>query len=52
MTLLDRFRMDDRVVVITGASSGLGRGFALAFAEAGAHVVLGARREEPLGRAG
>lgn len=48
MTLLDRFRMDDRVVVITGASSGLGRGFALAFAEAGAHVVLGARREEPL----
>lgn len=48
MSLLDRFRMDDRVVVITGASSGLGRGFAHAFAEAGAHVVLGARREEQL----
>jgi len=48
VTLLDRFRMDDRVVVITGASSGLGRGFAHAFAEAGAHLVLGARREEQL----
>lgn len=48
MTLLDRFRMDDRVVVITGASSGLGRGFAHAFAEAGAKLVLGARRESEL----
>ena len=48
MTLLDRFRMDDKVVVITGASSGLGCGFARAFTEAGAHVVLGARREEQL----
>jgi len=48
VTLIDQFRMDDRVVVITGASSGLGRGFAHAFAEAGAHVVLGARREEQL----
>lgn len=46
--LLDRFRMDGKVVVITGASSGLGRGFAYAFAEAGAHVVLGARRESDL----
>ena len=46
--VLDLFRFDDKVVVITGASSGLGRGFAHAFAEAGAHVVLGARREEQL----
>lgn len=48
MSLLDRFRMDGRVVVITGASSGLGRGFAHAFTEAGARVVLGARREAEL----
>jgi NAD(P)-dependent dehydrogenase (short-subunit alcohol dehydrogenase family) len=48
VTLLDRFRMDGKVVVITGASSGLGRGFAHAFAEAGAHLVLGARRQEQL----
>jgi len=43
-TLLDRFRLDDKVVVITGASSGLGAGFAHAVAGAGAHVVLAARR--------
>ena len=48
MSVLDRFRMDDRVVVVTGASSGLGVAFARAFAEAGADVVLGARRADGL----
>jgi short-subunit dehydrogenase len=38
----------DRVVVITGASSGIGRATALALAKKGSHVVLAARREEPL----
>jgi len=37
-----------KVVVITGASSGFGRGAALRFAEAGAAVVLAARRGEVL----
>jgi short-subunit dehydrogenase len=37
-----------KVVVITGASSGFGRGAALLFAEKGAYVVLGARRSEML----
>jgi NAD(P)-dependent dehydrogenase (short-subunit alcohol dehydrogenase family) len=45
---LDRFRLDDKVVLVTGASSGLGVGFAHALAAAGATLVLAARREEQL----
>jgi NAD(P)-dependent dehydrogenase (short-subunit alcohol dehydrogenase family) len=47
-TIIDRFRLAGKVAVITGASSGLGRGFAHALSEAGAAVVLGARREDSL----
>ncbi len=48
MSVLDRFRIDDKVVIVTGASSGLGVAFAKGFAEAGARVVLAARRADRL----
>jgi NAD(P)-dependent dehydrogenase (short-subunit alcohol dehydrogenase family) len=49
MGILDRFRLDDRVAIVTGASSGLGVAFAECLAEAGADVALGARRVDRLG---
>jgi NAD(P)-dependent dehydrogenase (short-subunit alcohol dehydrogenase family) len=40
--------LEGRVVVVTGASSGIGEACAVAFVEKGAHVVLAARRAERL----
>jgi NAD(P)-dependent dehydrogenase (short-subunit alcohol dehydrogenase family) len=42
------FGLDGRVALVTGASSGLGAGFAAALAKAGASVLLAARREDRL----
>ena len=47
-TVLDRFRLDGKVAIVTGGSSGLGVAFGRALAEAGADVVLCARRSDRL----
>src|SRR3954468_7792401 len=46
--LLDRFRLDDRVAIVTAAGRGIGAASALALAECGADVVISARTTDQL----
>jgi len=48
MTLLDRFRVDGKVAIVTGASRGIGAASAAALAEVGADVVIAARSKDTL----
>jgi NAD(P)-dependent dehydrogenase (short-subunit alcohol dehydrogenase family) len=48
MSLLDLFRLDGKVAIVTGASSGLGVAFAEGLAEVGADVAICARRADRL----
>jgi 2-deoxy-D-gluconate 3-dehydrogenase len=45
---IERFSLDGKVAVVTGASRGIGRAIALGFAEAGADVAVAARSEDDL----
>jgi len=49
VNVMNLFSLEDRVAIVTGASSGLGVAFAQACAQAGADVVLAARRTDKLG---
>ncbi|MDE1852055.1 MAG: SDR family NAD(P)-dependent oxidoreductase, partial [Candidatus Micrarchaeota archaeon] len=48
MNVLDSFRLDGKIGIVTGVSSGLGVSFATALAEAGADLIVCARREDKL----
>ena len=45
MTVLDSFRLDGKVAVVTGGNRGLGEAYARALGEAGARVAIAARDE-------
>lgn len=48
MGIMDTFRLHGQVAVVTGGGRGIGEGIALGLAEAGADVVLAARRTDEI----
>jgi NAD(P)-dependent dehydrogenase (short-subunit alcohol dehydrogenase family) len=45
--ILDKFKLNGKVAIVTGASRGLGRGMAIGLAEAGARDARGNRKTRP-----
>ncbi len=50
MSILDRFKLEDQVAVVTGGGKGIGEGIAYGLAEAGADVVVVSRTTEQIAR--
>ncbi|TAE07845.1 MAG: glucose 1-dehydrogenase [Bacteroidetes bacterium] len=48
MSILDKFRLDGKVAIVTGASKGIGKEIARALGQAGAKVVITSRKQETL----
>lgn len=48
MSIINEFRLDGQVAVVTGGGRGIGEGIALGLADAGADVVIAARRTEEI----
>jgi NAD(P)-dependent dehydrogenase (short-subunit alcohol dehydrogenase family) len=48
MAILDLFRLDGRIALVTGGSKGIGKAIARSFAEVGAEVIITSRHEEEL----
>jgi NAD(P)-dependent dehydrogenase (short-subunit alcohol dehydrogenase family) len=44
--ILDKFRIDDKIAVVTGGTKGIGKAVALALAEAGADIAVVSRKED------